>query len=286
MKKHFGLSIAAIVAAAQLGFAQATPDATVKEFSEALKAGDVSRIAALLPASYQKDVAGLVHEFAGRMDNELWNEIRGFVGNASGAVGTKAQLLGELIPEGQKLTVQEKAKRAKVVEELFGAIGAVAKSEVTTLARLKTTDLPTLATNLKALSGKLPEALAAMNPDEKVPDIELIKSTKLEDGKYEVSFKIDDDEDTEKLTQVEGRWVPVEMADEWANGIKEAKEALTKLDFTSPEGQAQKAQMLQFIKILGPVVTQLEKAQTKADIEALGASVLMPLMMMGGSLGL
>ncbi|HSG70767.1 MAG TPA: hypothetical protein VLA12_10155, partial [Planctomycetaceae bacterium] len=51
-----------------------TPDGTVKAFLAALKNNQLGDIWDLLPPSYQQDVNGLVRDFGGQVDAELWDK--------------------------------------------------------------------------------------------------------------------------------------------------------------------------------------------------------------------
>lgn len=291
MKKLMG-AIAMVVFVGTLGcYGQATPEAAVKEFKEAIEKGNASHVIALLPPTYVKDASGLVHDFAGKMDPEIWGKLRSLLGGAAGALSAKAPMLVDMASaDAEPVSAEVKAARAKALGEAMGAVGALMKHDITSLAKLKTVDAATFAREVSGVFGKATVAMKALENDAAAPkkeDFKILKSSKLENGNVALTFAGEDgaEGETEEFKQVEGRWVPAEMADGWADGMKEARESLKKLEFTTTEGQASKAQMLMMLGMFEPMVQQIAQAQSAEQLQAMFGNMVMPLMMMGGAMG-
>jgi hypothetical protein len=276
----------------QYGCAQATPEAAVKEFKDAVEAGKATQVIALLPPSYVKDASGLVHEFAGKMDPEIWGKLRTTLGSAAGALGSKASLLVDMSAKDaeEPVSAEVKAVRAKALGEAMGAVAQLMKHDITSLERLKTVDADTFAREISGVFAKSTEAMKSMESDTAAPkpmEFKVLKSEKLENGNVELTFADEDgaEGETEEFKQVEGRWIPAEMADGWADSMKEARDGLKKLDFTTPEGQTNKAQAMMMLGMFEPMIQQIGQAQSAEQLQGMFGSMLMPLMMMGGSMG-
>jgi hypothetical protein len=59
---------------ASAGATATTPEAVVESFLRAVKNNQLGEIWDLLPASYQQDINGVVREFGGHLDAELWDQ--------------------------------------------------------------------------------------------------------------------------------------------------------------------------------------------------------------------
>lgn len=288
MKRLLGLAmVAAMVGVQSCAGQTATPEAAVKQFKAAVDKGQATAVLDLLPPSYVKDMTGLLQDFAGRMDPEIWTKLRETLGKVTGALGAKAGLLVEMNAEGKTLSPDAKAAQTKALTEAISAVGLLAKNDITSLETMKKTDAPTFAKEVGTLFAAAMTATRALEGD--VPglgkdDMKVLKSEKLPNGNFALTFAGKDGaaDETEEFKQVEGRWVPAEMADEWTKSMTEARDGLKKIEFTSPEGQANKAQTLMMLGMLDPMIQQFSTAQTVEQLQGMMGSMLMPLMMMGG----
>jgi len=290
MKKILGAMVLTSLVAVSPVFSQNSPEEAVKLYKTAIEKGQASEVLALLPPSYVKDATGLVNDFAGRMDADIWNKLRGTIGNAATSLAPKAALFVEMAGEGEVLTAEVKAARAKAIGAAMTAAGALAKNEVLGLDRLKTVDAATFAKEISAMFASSTAAFNALNSEEgkpAVPEIKILKSEKLDSGNWNLTFADEDGEEDEtvEFKQVEGRWVPAEMADGWAESIQNAREGLKKLNFTTPEGLQQKAQIMMMMNMVDPMIQQFATAESAEQLQQMLGGLMMPLMMMGGAMG-
>ncbi len=289
--KRILCSLAALLLTFSIGVAQPTPEDAVKRFAAAVEAGNATELLGLLPPSYVSDVGGLVNQFATRMDNELWNRLRQVLTTAATTLGPKAHLFVEMGAAGEAVDAAVKAERAKAVQAVMAAFGTLARNDITSLERMKTVDLPTFATEVGSVFASATTALKAMEaevPGLKASDFEVLRSVRRDDGTVELTVKgpDGDEPDTLEMVQVEGRWVPAEMASEWAETMAEARTGLQEIDFTTPEGKQTKAQMMMMMNMLEPMIQQLGQAETAEQLQQMAGGLLMPLMMMGAGGGM
>ncbi len=289
--KRFLFSLVAFLLATHVGFAQPTPEEAVKRFAVALEAGNTTELLGLLPPSYVSDVGGLVNQFATRMDNEVWNRLRKVLTTTATTLGPKAHLFVEMGAQGEEVAPAVKADRAKAVKAVLDAVGALARNDITSLDRMKTVELATFATEVGTLFSSATSAMKALEADVpglKAGDFEVLRSVPGDDGSVELTIKGPDDADPEtvKMVQVEGRWVPAEMAAEWSETMAGARAGLQEIDFTTPEGQQTKAQMLMMMNMLEPMIQQLGQAETVGQLQEMAGGLLMPLMMLGAGGGM
>lgn len=290
MKLMLSAVLLASLAVVQPVVAQSSPEAAVKQFKAAVDKGKADEMLALLPPSYVKDATGLVNEFGKRMDVEIWAKLRDTLGKAATALGPKAALFVDMASGGETVTPEVKAARTKALGAAIGALGTLAKSDFMSLDQLKKTDAKVFAKEIGATFAATTAAMKVLDtddPKEEDGQFKILKSEKLPSGNVALTFADKDggEGETQEFTQVEGRWVPADMAEGWADGIKEARASLAKMDFTTPAGQQQKAQFLGMMGMVDPMVQQFGTAQTPEQLQQMLGGLMMPLMMMGGAMG-
>ena len=78
------------------------------------------------------------------------------------------------------------------------------------------------------------------------------------------------------MAKVEGRWVPAEMADEWAQGIEDARQGLAEM--TPEKMAAQKTQIMMFFGMADALIDQIASLQTPEEFDAAIGPMLAPFM--------
>ncbi len=231
---------------------------------------------AMLPASYQQDVTKLVHDFAGKLDAEMYDKSMETLAKAAKLLTDKKEffLNSQMLAQ---MPADDKAALSANWDTIVGMLDAVANSEIKSLDGLKTVDIR------KFLKGTGSKVMAGMQnlPDSPLKDLaqmkaEIVETT--EDGV--VSLKITRGEatvETEDFTQVEGRWIPVEMSEDWEEAMTEAR---ARIDSLTPEVmQAQKVQVMSVLATVNAVLDQLAAAKTQAEFDQTVAGLMN---MMGG----
>ncbi|MBQ3809708.1 MAG: hypothetical protein II839_02690 [Kiritimatiellae bacterium] len=254
--------LAAALAAAAIAAPAATPSETAalaaaKQFYSA-KSGDFAAVWNALPASYQKDVADVVKLFASKIDADLWTAAQGALKDIAGVALKKAEFaLADVDEEDRPDTIRMIAKAAAVVKA--ASYDDIKAGNLAKVLAAKPLEMAGVTDNLPAF--KMPEISAKQN----------------DDGTVAVTV----DDDTEDFSPVEGKWIPKEMADGFADGVKEAKEGLA--DFSVPPQMKQ--QIMAIFPAVSAAAKNCAKAKTKEEFQQAAMMGFMPVMMMAGSLG-
>lgn len=98
-----------------------------------------------------------------------------------------------------------------------------------------------------------------------------------------ITTTIDGEEKEVKLKRVEDRWIPEKMAAEWDEKMNQSTQALEKVEGIKP---TQKQQILAIINQVKVIISELNEANTKEDMQAVMQSQMQNPMFMGIVLGL
>lgn len=267
-----------------------SPEAAVKSVQQAILDNQPAQIFEALPASYQSDINSLVADAAGRMDADLWNAVHGLLSQAVGIMESKR----DLILETDSLAMMpNKAEVEANWDQMVKTLQVMLSSDLTNLEVLRQRDVKGLlagsgAKMMAEFKTLVEDSEGAAEMAENLAKLESMKVTTLsnEDGKATVRVEVDGEEPEEvEMMQVEGAWLPVEMAEGFKEGIAEAREGLKEIDFTTPEGQQMKSMVMMQTGAVKAMLDQLEQAQTKEDIENVMGGMMMGIMSMMGGMG-
>jgi len=264
-----------------------SPDGTVKALADGIVRGQPGVFWKAMPHKYQEDVKGLVSDFAGRMDAQLYD--KGFAVVKKAVAVLKKQkkfILGS--PMMANVKVDPKAIDAKW-DGAVAALEAVTTSDLSSIAKLKTLDI---GAALDSTGGKLMTTMSGLST--LMPGDEYNKEfiAKLQGLQVQVLEKTADtatirmtapgeDPEEEEMVRVEGRWVPKEMAEEWDEGIAEAKKGLAEM---TPEVFAQaKPQAMMMMSMVDTLLDQLLAANSQQAFDMVIGQAMM--MVMGAAAG-
>lgn len=288
MKKLLATLSAAALASSAAFAGFDTPDATVAALRDALTSGNVPKLSAFLPASYQSDITGLVQSFAGKMDPDLWNAGRNLLKTAGDTLGPKASILADLVASESDtaLSAEDKAKAAASMGAFLKGLSSFAGSNDSSLDALKGGSFATVEKAIASLFPKnaIDTALLGISSvegesnsrDDLVKSLTIASKKTLDNGDVELSTA---DDETFTLRQVEGCWIPADMADGWSEVVNQARTAISSIDFTSTEGQQTKMQALMFLPAIQGMIQQLGTANTADEMKTKFQ------MMLGGFMG-
>jgi hypothetical protein len=265
-----------------------SPDGTVKAVLQGLADQHPEILWQALPPSYQKDINDLTHAFANKMDPEVWS--------AAFALGLKtAEVLGSQKQYIFGSSLMDAAGEEKAeIEGNWDAAVALMKdffsSDVANLETLKTINWE----RFLSTTGAEIAARAATISTEKSDDgdyedaIALLRKTTVElvsrDGDHATVKVTAPDEEPEEvsLTQVEGRWVPSDMADEWDEHMAEAREGIEQI--TAEQITENKVQAMGFFGMADAMLDQLAAAGSQEEFDETVQGILGPFMGMGEGL--
>lgn len=258
----------------------AEPDKAFTTVTHELAAGKPHIVWEAMPASYQKELTGLVHTFAGKMDAELYDKGMTVASKAVGVLKTKKEYIIEMLLENPMFAAMKVKKEALESnwDGTMSVLETVLQSEISTIAKLKTVDvgsfLGTTGVKVMAQIEKLSKA-SEEDPYGKEFQVKMAgaKAELVKEEGDTATIKISTEgESPEEITlvKVEGKWLPEEMVEDWEEFLSEAKKGLEEM---TPESMEQaKTQALPMLAAIETALDQLQKAESKEDFQkALGA---------------
>jgi len=325
-----------VMAAAAVGLATALPLAKAADEGpeslittpiQALEENNPRVIWDMLPASYQKDLNGLVQTFANEMDAELWDAGFELAGGIGELLRTKNGLISESLTGmaeqfGVPLPDTDPTEMATGLEMLGTLLEKTSKSDLGTIAKLKTIDLGNVANTLgKDIMTMMEEAGQASGETDLLNQIlegikVMVVSEDGDNATIEISglpneadlgaftelstglptdlteLGIGFENPLESLTEgesskmevvkVEGKWIPKDLADGWKEGMNFAKQELQ----GGIDIPAQdKRQALAVVNALRKSLNTVKKSQTPQQFQLamMGAIMSVGVAVEGGS---
>jgi hypothetical protein len=273
-----GLVIVALAALSLMGCSMegsgpATPPPTAEETVEWVAAGlaenDPTVVWDALPASYQQDVSSILHEFAGKVDAEVWDRSVSVLRKTTGVLRNKKDFLlnGSVLPDDLKsddVTANW--------DPMVGFLDSLVHSELSEMDTLMTLDVREFLAGSGSELMAEGQTLTALSPDE-MEDVGWNKLSELtatkvgeESGVVTVRIEIPDEEPEElAFVQVEERWIPKDMADEWPDDMAELREGLAEMGSDS-SGQSS-TQITMMLSMLEGLLDQLDAADTQEQFD-------------------
>ncbi len=255
-----GLSVAPALA-------QGSPDQAVMAVVDGLKDARPQVIWEALPTSYQNDVSGVVREFAGQMEDSLWDQTFGTLGKLTRVLDEKRQFVLEHPVVAQQLSESPNAEAT--YDAVVTLLKTLLSSDISSLERLSHFDgerfLATTGSQVMAQMGDL--AALAPDPKETLDEISSLSVTlsRTEGERAWVLIeKADETTEEVEFVLVEEKWIPVRMAEGWDSGIADAREQLVKVDFDP----AQTAQAGAMLAMVDGAMEGLLAAQTSEQFQA------------------
>ena len=248
-----------------------TPEAAIMALAQGFKENKPQAFWEFLPGSYQNDVNGLVHDFAERMDADLWNRTFKIVQRIVKILETKKEFILEnpMLKQNERVDVEGIAANW---DAMAGLLSTLVNSEVSDLDKLKEIEIGAfLAQTGGSMMDQL-SALSAMTPDDRLAtfkqDLSVLKANVVKSEgdtatvKLEMAGELAKTKEVE-LVRVEGKWIHKTMADEWDASIAKARENLAKI---TPESLAKKKeQTLKQLDGFDQFLGKLEEAKTAEE---------------------
>ncbi len=295
---RFGM-VAALLAVSLSGTARLAAQTTggadqaVKDVAKGLADGKPVVLWQALPASYQKDVKSLISDAAGQVDPDIYDKAFVVVQKAVKLLKNKRDIIlnGDL----GKGAAQKMDK--KLITESYDSIvtmlDTIASSDLGKIDELKKADVEKFLTGTAPKFGtqfnvmlKLAEAGKPNDPETKkfreiMANLKSIKVTVVKAGATETTLKIEIPNDTtptkeDVFVKVEGKWIPKDMADGWADAIKQAK---TQIAAVTPfVAKERKKDVLQTMAQVEQIITQLDNTKTEKEFNEAVAQLIAPFM--------
>lgn len=257
----------------------ASPEETVQYISQGLANYQPAVLWNSLPASYQKDASGLVTEFAGKMDKDVWNKSFALAGKSVTVLKTQKKMvidqLGIFLPPNV-----DRKQLSENWDAIADILLTIVNSELGNLDELKKGDVEKLLSGSGAKLLKQTEVFGRLmdqsktKPGQKIPTTipeaaKAVKVTVLKKDDKQATLKVETEgrKETEELVlvNVEGKWVPKEMADGWSKAMEGARNGLSQI---RPETVSQyKPVILKGIDAIDKKLDVLAAAKTSEEFQ-------------------
>ncbi|MDF1742939.1 MAG: hypothetical protein P1V19_04545 [Gimesia sp.] len=260
------------------------PDETMQALIDGVNNQQMEALWNFLPASYQTDVNGLVHEFAGKMDLEMYNGTFQTLQRVTKLLKDKKEYI--LKNQTMKGLPVPPEKVTEFWEPTVGLLSAIAQSDLSSLEKLKSFDggkfLSTsgnqIAKQVVSISEMLPKKEGALSFSEKMKQT---KITVVSSEGDTATIKIEapgEESKEEAMVKVEDKWIPKNLADNWNSKMDDARKKLAEL--TPEKVTAQKEQTLAGIKKVNEVLASLETAKTEEEFNKTLNPIVAPVAML------
>ncbi len=261
------------------------PDETMQALLDGINNQQMEAIWNFLPASYQSDVNGLVHEFAGKMDPEMYNGTFQTLQRATKLLKDKKDFI--LKNQTIKGLPVPPEKVATFWDPTVGLLNAIAQSDLSSLDKMKSFDggkfLSTtgnqVVKQIVIISDLIPQKEGELSFSEKMKQT---KVTLVSSEGDTATIKIEapgEESKEETMVKVEDKWIPKTLADNWQSRMDAASKQLAEL--TPEKVTAQKEQTLTSIKKVNEVLVQLENAKNEEDFNKTLDPIVAPVAMLG-----
>ena len=254
--------------------AQGTAATAVMDVARGLSENRPQALWQAMPASYQEDVSGLVHDFASQMDGSLWDQGFSTLGKLTRVLDEKREFLIDHPMIQQQLS--QSPDGAASYEALVTFLRTIVESDLSSLDRMRSLNVESFLTvTLGDLMSQMDE-LSALSPESAQDTLNTFRSTTATQSRSEgdrawVMIQKGEEEPQEvEFRLVEGKWVPAELADGWDEHVSEMRAKMAETT-GAKENTAQVGAML---FMADGVLEQLLAAQTEEQFSSTLQSVI------------
>jgi hypothetical protein len=264
-----------------------TPEGTVQAVAKALAEHKPQALWSAMPASYQKDVTGLIQTFAEKMDKEVYDTTFKVAGKLTQVLQEKKDFILSHPMLQQGMVKGDEVR--KNWDSLVGLLDTLMGSEIKSIDSLKTLDVGKF---LAGTGGKLMKQaadLSKMTPQDQMgKELDNLANIKVEvlpsaEGgtKLKISAPNAPEQEVE-MVQVEGKWIPKQIADDWQDAMAKARKGLDEMKMGE-----NKAQAMMMLGGIGGALDGLLAAKDQQEFNALAGQALGSILggFMGGGMG-
>lgn len=270
-----------------------TPEAAVLGVLAGLRNNRPGVLWESLPASYRRDVSDLVHEFAGRIDRDVWNRGFGTASRLIDVLRAKKDLaipwLAQLPPVRAAGPTNERDLSA-AYDQVLGLLSALVENEAADLDRLSALDVGRF---VDQTGGDLMERLSEwsrLSPDDPFQNEfkQWLAEVKVEPVSRQgdtATLRItardalgEPIEHEWEFVRIEGKWIPKAWADDWDRRIVEIRGGLER--FTSQTVAEHKPAILARLDQIDAVLEEVRQAGAPGEFQLLiSEKVVAPLLL-------
>lgn len=269
-----------------------TPDGAVQLIADELSKGNGTVLWQAMPASYQNDVDSIAQLAGAKIDPEIYDQVFVTVDRATEVLDKQKEFVFGTSLTGSSPDEEGVAQMRAAWPSIKQIVETLTTSSIATAASLQSFEGKAFFED--TVSGLLVEldTLAQLQPESEqslFADLSDVEVRYVEGSETEAILEMavpGEEVEAESFVQVEDRWVPRDMADQWTAQIAEARSSLEAIDPAQLEKQ--KPQILSVFAMINGVLAQIEAAETQAQFDEALQGAMMPLMgllMMGQGMG-
>ena len=277
--KVFRLAIASLILIVAAGCARTadsgakatvpdTPDGAVYAFAEAIQNNHVESIwKNLIPEPYKSDITEITKAFAEKMDPAVYDRAFAIVMRAVEVLDDRKEII--IASETFKSSGADADDVLTGFSNTLVFTNILKASEVATVAGLGSVDWEQF---LATTGNEFIKQAAAIEVEEGENPFDDLASLKVEtvdlaDDRATLRISSDNQEPEDvEMAKVEGRWIPADIADDWAESVEEARQSLAEI---TPETMAaQKTQIMMFFGMADGLIEQIATLQTPEEFDA------------------
>jgi hypothetical protein len=244
-----------------------SPDGTVLAVAEALQDNHAEILWTALPESYQSDITEITSTFAEKMDPVVYDRAFAIVMRAVEVLDDRKDII--LASETFKSAGADAEEIRAGLSNTQVFTETLKASEIATLAGLGSVDWEQFLATTGSEFIKHAAAIEAAEGENPLNDLASLKveTVDLTDDRATLRISSDNHEPEDvEMAKVEGRWIPADLADEWAQSIEEARQGLAEI---TPETMAaQKTQIMMFFGMADGLIEQIATLQTPEEFDA------------------
>jgi len=248
-----------------------TPDGTILYIAQSLNDSRPQALWEALPPSYQADISEIVHELASRIDPQVYDKVFTLLQQAVRVLQSKKDLFlqGETFAKSNA----DPEEVGELWDTIVPLLDTFLNSDIGHLQAMQTIDL---GSYLATTGHDLMTQAAALSRETKNDVYNTEFTARLTNLKVEV-ISSDQDQATVRisapdempeevqLVRVEGRWIPQQLASQWEQSMTTARKWLAEHD--KEKLAESKMQIMIVLAMAEGVLTQLEQAQTSAELD-------------------
>lgn len=242
------------------------PEEVVTATVEALKNKKPVEVYALLPESYRNDIQAVVGTVTSNMDKELFEMGVQILEKLVACIDAQGDKIAETMGKGAPIDLKQAFESVKTFHKLVKDMGLL---EFDTFQKFDVAGF--LASQGPKLMEEGMGAAKTFQPKELEKFNKMLSEVKTtvksaEGDNAEIEVTAGEEKETIKLTKVEGRWVPADMAKDWKENVEKAKKEIEKgMKEMVANKEQTKAMMEQILKAL----TEFEKSGDMSAVQGL-----------------
>lgn len=255
------------------------PDAAVKTILTEFSAGNAGILWDAMPKSYQGDIDSLAQLLGNKSDPELYNKTFALLSQLASTVDKQKVFIVEAVKANRPDSAEQVAQLQTALPEIVTILQTLTTSNIASIEGLKSfSGEKFFDTTVASMVGQM-KTLSTLSGEEfSLDDLAKVQVTQVKEADGIVTLTMvapDEAPETAEFTQVDGRWVPVEMANQWVENVANMK---AQLEAITPEAQAaQKPQIMGALTMVEGVLTQISAAETQAQFDQTLKGAMMPL---------